>query len=168
MDTTFKTNVYGRQLLNVVSASPMNTTTQVSIHFLDRTRQLDHEKALRWLRLQLEKSGSGLPRCIVTDREDALLNALDAVFSEVKTILYEWHINQDIKAKLHTLGPICRQVRTTDTLGKVTYVMSKATNEFMARWFEVTRSRTEDEFEERRQQLHTDFPSMISYLIDNW
>lgn len=35
MDVTFKTNVYNRNVLNVVSATPMNNTMPVSIHMLD-------------------------------------------------------------------------------------------------------------------------------------
>ncbi|UJO10820.1 hypothetical protein CLAFUW4_02178 [Fulvia fulva] len=76
----------------------------VSIHMLDGMTKEHYLPHLQWLRAYFEERKLPMPKAILTDRKQALLNVLDEVFLETLTILYEWHINKDIQAKLYKLG----------------------------------------------------------------
>lgn len=95
-----------------------------------------------------------MPKAILNDREEALLNALDEVFPETPTILYEWHINKDIQAKLHKLGGNFAQVPRQDVAGRTYWIESELSNQFMSDWQVVLRSTDEQSFEEQRKELH--------------
>ncbi|KAG6143713.1 hypothetical protein E4U38_003604 [Claviceps purpurea] len=94
MDTTFRTNKYERQVLNVMSASPMGNTVQLSVHILRGATEEDYV----------------VLKVIVADRELALMNAIDRVFNKaVPNILYERHITNDVQAKLRKMGGLYSQ-----------------------------------------------------------
>ena len=101
MDVTFRTNVYNRNLLNVVSATPMNTTLPLSLHLLDGQDKEHFIWHLSWIREQFTSRNIPPPRrAVMIDREQSLINALKVVFPESAILICEWHINTDIKAKL--------------------------------------------------------------------
>ena len=99
-DVTFRTNVYDRNLLNVVSATPMNTILPVYLHLLDGQDKEHFIRHLSWIREQFTSRNIPPRRAVMTDREQALINALNVVFPECAILICEWHINTDIKAKL--------------------------------------------------------------------
>jgi hypothetical protein len=101
------------------------------------------------------------PDVVVTDCEDALLNALRHEYPRVSHLLCRWHMEKNV---LTAVQKIWRVTRVSD--------QEKATNEakieeFMVRWKAVVHTETPEEFDNHYNQLKSDYssqPGLIEYL----
>ncbi|KAI0998409.1 hypothetical protein K3495_g9788 [Podosphaera aphanis] len=169
MDVTFRTNVYNRNLLNAVSATPMNTTLPVSLHLLDGQDKEHLIRHLSWIREQFTSRNIPPLLPVYHDREQALINALKVVFPESAILICEWRINTDIKAKLRQdCGARFHQVRQYDDAGKLSYGDSQDTKDVMKDWFHLIHSQDEDSFNSRLLGFEQKYPYMKAYLDKNW
>lgn len=103
MDCTYKTNRYNMPLLNIVGVSSVGATFFAGFAFLQNEREESYRFALQSLRDILQQGQITMPSTIFTDKEQALLNALNAVLPEAKSMLCLWHINQNIYKKARPL-----------------------------------------------------------------
>ncbi|KAI1004898.1 hypothetical protein K3495_g3321 [Podosphaera aphanis] len=79
-------------LLHIVGCTNINTTFEVGYAFLSRETEADYIWALGTLRKILQQNNIPEPGVIATDRELALMNAIEQEFSLAKNILSFWHI----------------------------------------------------------------------------
>lgn len=100
MDCTYSTNRFGMPLLHIVGCTNINTTFEVGYAFLSRETEEDYVWAIDVLRKILSENNIPEPRVIVTDRELALMNAIDRVLINSKNILCAWHIKMALKSYL--------------------------------------------------------------------
>jgi hypothetical protein len=98
LDCTYKTNRFRMPLLNLYSVTGSKKTIQTALCFLSSEKEEDYEWAMTQFKELLEKNSIHWPLSIVTDRELALMNALETIFPEVVYILYTWHVNMNILA----------------------------------------------------------------------
>jgi len=90
MDCTYKTNRFGMPLLNIVGITSTFKTFNAGFAFLSAEKEEDYQWAL-------EAFGSVVePKLIITDRELALMNAINSVFPNCIHLLSIWHINSNI------------------------------------------------------------------------
>ena len=91
---------------------------------------------------------------IVTDRELALMNAIDVVFPSSKHLLCRWHINKNVLAK-------CKKMfDSKDTWEK-----------FNSSWNLLIFSSSKDEYHEHLSTLHKEFsayPEALDYVTQTW
>ncbi|XP_028067424.1 uncharacterized protein LOC114270176 [Camellia sinensis] len=93
MDCTYKTNRYRLTLLEIVRVTSTHMTFSVAIAYLQTERVDNYAWALQTLRDLMDDSV--LPEVIVTDRELALMNAIDNTFPNARHLLCRWHINNN-------------------------------------------------------------------------
>ena len=98
MDCTYKTNRFGMPLLVVVGMTPLLTTFYAAFVFLRGEKQQDYAWALARLH-ELYETAIGRPAgptTVLTDRDQALSNALAAQWTGTAHILCIWHINKGV------------------------------------------------------------------------
>jgi hypothetical protein len=152
MDCTYKTNKFRMPLLNVVGLTCFNTTFFACFIFLKNEKKEDYEWALTCVaRLFVD---SERPKVIVTDRELALINAVEVKFPEAHHLLCAWHIGMNVLAK-------CKRH----------FAAEEEWVAFLKQWIATVMSRTEHEFHGRLEELcsiYSNKPDVILYLQDTW
>ncbi|KAL7209894.1 hypothetical protein ACSBR1_031462 [Camellia fascicularis] len=97
MDCTYKTNRYRLPLLEIVGVTSTDMSSSVAFAYLQFERIDNYVWVLTTLRSLLDDIA--IPEVIVTDRELALMNAIDKVFSTSRHLLCRWHISRNVLAK---------------------------------------------------------------------
>lgn len=104
MDSIYRTNRYNMPLLHIVGHTNTNRTFTIAVCFMRSEKTGDYQWALEAFR---ELAGEHFhPEAIVTDRELALMNAIQLVFPVARHILCAWHIGKNILAKCKALFPM--------------------------------------------------------------
>ena len=104
------------------------------------------------------------PISIVTDRELALINCIESLFTKSIHLLCRWHVNMNVLAKVkkHFLALI-----KDPTTGKIERHPSfKA---FLMDWNTLLSSSTESLYNERLEKMENNYPTgAISYCSSIW
>ena len=95
LDCTYKTNKFGLPLLNVVGLSSVYKTFTACFVFLRSETVEDYAWALERFRELVTVE----PQVLVTDRELALMNAIQDIFPKTKNLICVWHIMKNITAR---------------------------------------------------------------------
>lgn len=95
-------------LLNICAISGNNKVIQVGLVFLSGEKKTDYRWAIQQLHNVIAEVSIEEPVSIVTDRDLALMDCLDAQFTESTHLLYRWHVNMNVlaKTKKYFPGPI--------------------------------------------------------------
>ena len=101
MDCTYKTNRYHLSLLEIVGVTSTDLTFLIAFAYIDTEREDNYTWALERLRSILD--ADVLSELIVTDRDLALLNVIERVFSTAKHLLCRWHISKNVLAQYKRL-----------------------------------------------------------------
>ena len=93
------------------------------------------------------------PISIVTDREIALIKCIDLQFPSVRHLLCRWHVNMNVlaKTKKYFPGPI------KDNNGN--WARHPQFQAFLISWNGLLASTTEQQYDDRLQDIHIQFPS---------
>ncbi|XP_028103953.1 uncharacterized protein LOC114303001 [Camellia sinensis] len=91
-------SLYRLPLLETVGVTSTHMTFSVAVAYLQIERVDNYAWALQTLRDLMDNSV--LPEVIVTDRELALMNAIDNTFLNARHLLCRWHINKNVLTKL--------------------------------------------------------------------
>ncbi|KAL7163345.1 hypothetical protein ACSBR2_039443 [Camellia fascicularis] len=94
MDCTYKTNKYKMPLLDIIGVSSFNISFYSCFASLDKEGEEDYVWALQMFSKILGPIGH--PFAIVSDRELALMNAIQVVFPTTNNLLCVWHIEKNI------------------------------------------------------------------------
>ncbi|KAL5194017.1 Protein FAR1-RELATED SEQUENCE 5 [Glycine soja] len=89
IDNTYKTNRYRLPLLDFVGVTPTEMTFSIDFAYMEGGR--------------INNLHDALPRVIVTDRDQALMNVVKAVLPDSTNLLCNFHINKNLKAKCKSL-----------------------------------------------------------------
>ena len=103
MDCTYKTNLYGLPLLDIVGLASTGQTYFLAFAFIRDEKQDTYEVVLRCLAEAYDSLSLQYPRTILTDKERALINAINMVFPDTKTISCIWHIEMNLLKKAQPL-----------------------------------------------------------------
>lgn len=152
MDATYKTNEYRKPLLEVVGMTSTNLTFSIMFAYLNNERQDRVTWALDTLKKWMVGKGASLPLVCVTDRDLALMNAVEACFPMARHILCIWHINQAVMKNCGAaLGP-----RFQD---------------FYHSWHSLINSSSSLTFQHKWGAMceeYGQYPRVINYLADTW
>jgi histone-lysine N-methyltransferase SETD2 len=152
MDCTYKTNRYRLPLLEIVGVTSTNLTFSVALAYLEGELEDNYIWALSRLKTVLEDGW--VPNIIITDRELALMNAIERVFPTSKHMLCRWHINRNVLKK-----------------SKSSFDTKEKWDKFMVEWNMLVHSSTEDEYNARLSILETDstcYPEVLAYVKSTW
>lgn len=103
MDCTYKTNRYGLPLLDIVGFASTGQTFHLAFGFIQDEKQDSYEVILRCLAEAYESLEIQHPRTILIDKERALINAINIVFPDTKTISCIWYIDMNLLKKARPL-----------------------------------------------------------------
>ena len=106
LDCTYKTNRFDMPLLNFCRVTSNNKTLQFALCFLSREKKEDYKWALDQYQSMMIQECIKEPKCLITDRELALIHTLKHAFPSNPHILYHWHMNMNVicKGKEHFRG----------------------------------------------------------------
>ena len=94
LDFTYNTTKFKLPLLEIVGVTPTNKTFSMAYNFIS----CEQNKNYRWVleRVKQVIDERYYPRVIVTDRDLALVRAVEGEFPNAHHLLCRWHINQNI------------------------------------------------------------------------
>lgn len=167
LDATYKTNRYKLPLLHVVGTTCLEGTFAVAFCYLAKEDRAHYEWAIRCLKEALGGSdGTRRLRCVVTDHDRALKNALALHFPGTPQVSCGWHINKNVLKKVqkewgHRVGASAAEEAAVE-----------ATREgFMGAWRAVAYAKTEDEFLRNWRELTSEYAGhaqLVDYLETQW
>jgi len=102
MDSTYKTNKYRLPLLEIVGVTSTGLTFSAAFVLMSTKREKNFTWALQRLRGFFFR-GDVYPTVIVSDKNLALMNAIEIVFLEACSLLCRFHTKKNVKAKCKML-----------------------------------------------------------------
>ncbi|XP_074304814.1 protein FAR1-RELATED SEQUENCE 2-like [Silene latifolia] len=150
INSTYKTNLYGLPLVEMVGVTPVGKTFVIAYALVTH----ESEDGYRWVLQQLKALLNDVvqPNVIVTDCEQGLLNAILTVFPDSSHLLCLWHIYDKVETRaLH--------ITSQDSWAKfVTCNLFKA----------VVEAETRDEFDVAWANLARQWPGVAAYIEGQW
>jgi hypothetical protein len=102
MDSTYKTNWYGRPLFEMVGCTSTGNTFNVAFAIIKNEKIENFTWALQHC-LSLLKSPDLGPKVTVTDRDPDLMNAIETVFPDASPIVCRYHVSKNVVGKCKSL-----------------------------------------------------------------
>ncbi|XP_074292997.1 uncharacterized protein LOC141619875 [Silene latifolia] len=96
VDSTYNTNMYKMPLLEVVGVTPTHRNFSVFFAFLQNEKEIFYNWALKCMREVFNPDE--YPEVIISDRELALINAIEKHFPTSKYLLCRRHIEKNVEA----------------------------------------------------------------------
>jgi hypothetical protein len=96
VNCTYKTNKYKMSLLHFTGITSSSKTFILAFCFLAEETHLYYKWALESLLTIFNTNKIPLPDVFITNREQALINALSVVFPEASHLLCTWHIQKNL------------------------------------------------------------------------
>ncbi|KAL8534876.1 hypothetical protein ACS0TY_010779 [Phlomoides rotata] len=153
MDCTYNTNRYRMPLQEIVGVTPTNLTFCVACAFMNAEREDNYTWILSTLRSLVVDLC--LPNLIITDRELALMRAVESIFPTTSHILCRWHIHRNIIAT-------CKKYFPT----------KEHWNNFYSSWCDINKADEESRFNELLRRFVEDYsnkyPNAVKYDVKNW
>ncbi|KAG5566439.1 hypothetical protein RHGRI_002122 [Rhododendron griersonianum] len=152
MDCTYKTNKYKMPLLDIVGVSSFNGSFYSCFAFMQKEEEGDYVWALERFKKLLGHDQQ--PLVILSDRELALMNAIQLVFPGTAHVLCVWHIEKNVLSKC-----------------KSQFESGKDWETFLSTWTNVIESVDESSFHEAWHLLEVQYKEkeyVINYLKNTW
>ncbi|XP_028091421.1 PKS-NRPS hybrid synthetase CHGG_01239-like [Camellia sinensis] len=143
---------YRLPLLEIVGVTSTEMTFFIAFAYLQYERVDNYAWVLATLRDVMD--GFVVPTVIVTDRELALMNAMQKIFPSARHLLCRWHISKNVLTK-------CKKMFETRQKWK----------KFNHEWNSVVYSSSEIQYDERLKSLLKEFssyPDAVKYVMDTW
>ena len=151
LDCTYKTNRYSMPLLHIIGVSPSNSTFSVAFCFM----QNEQEESYIWALKSFFSLLGSLPftPVLCTDRDLALLGAIDVACPKYPHLLCIWHINKNV---------------TSNT--KRHFTTNSEYQEFLQSWNRLIHSSTEEEYDTRLSEFEQRYQASPSlrYVKETW
>ncbi|XP_074303792.1 protein FAR1-RELATED SEQUENCE 5-like [Silene latifolia] len=155
MDSTYKTNIYKKPLIEMVGVTPTGSSFLIACAMIPTESDVNYKWLLTKLAAILDATGVASPAVFVTDRELGLISALEQVFPRAEHLLFRWHVNKAVNAKALT-------TYQTESMRK--FVISNEEDG----WFRLINSVTEESFQRAWQCFQRKWPKMEDYVRATW
>ena len=151
MDCTYKTNRYKLPLLDIVGQTNTNSTFYAGFGLLAAEDEVHHSRAIRSMRTLLGEKLAEKIKVVVSDREKALINALEIALPGASNIICIWHANKAV-------------------LGWLKRNLPAAEEEKMALWNALANLKDVEEFNAREElpDLGLGDIDFANYLQSTW
>ena len=134
MDSTYKTNKYRQPLFEIVGMTSTELTFSVAFAYMESEQTYSFCWVLEKLK-ELFVQKDLRPKVILTDRDLALMKAVEIVFPTTQNLLCRFHINKNV-------GMQCKQ-----------YVVKEMQETIDTLWEEVVWASDEVEYAQKLEQL---------------
>jgi len=153
IDCTYRTNRFKMPLLDIVGVTPFHTTFTCCLCFIKKEQEFDYTWALK--KFKTIFAGLHSPKVIVTDRDQALMRSIAAIFPNTANVLCSWHVEKNVLKQ-------CRK----------SFDIEDEWKEFFGKlWPAVIHAVNEEEYEKNLVILTEKLvnkPTVLSYLSDTW
>jgi hypothetical protein len=152
LDCTYKTNRYRMPLLHIIGVSPSNSTFSIAFCFMQNEQEESYTWALRAFFSFLDPLPFQPVLC--TDRDLALLAAIETICPAYPHLLCIWHINKNVTANI-----------------KQYFSKGDDYEEFIQLWNQLIHSATEDEYNKRLSEIEGKYgivPCALRYIKETW
>jgi hypothetical protein len=181
MDCTYKTNKYKMPLLDIVGITATSATFFVGFGFIQNEQQTSYDFILRSLESVYRQIGLLSPQTIMTDKDKALLRAIEDVFPIADSMLCIWHVNKNILTKARPL--LRKELLETaeeapdpndkEAVAEFRRQVDKKWKEMLGLWWKVvdakTRARMLEAWNNFKDQYNDDiFRPLIAYIENEW
>lgn len=152
-------------MLNIGGVSGNNETLSLGICFLSSEREGDYKWVMEAVLDMMVTHSIKVPLTIITDRELALLNALEATFSSSRHLLCQWHISMNVLAKTRRFFPAASR----GIPGSMP-VRHPSFEAFLKEWANLLLSNTLDQFNTRLAtfQVKGHPNEAVLYAVKTW
>ncbi|XP_058742218.1 PKS-NRPS hybrid synthetase cheA-like [Vicia villosa] len=151
-DESEVTNKYTQPLFEIVGMTSTKLTFAVAFAYME----YEQTETFCWVLDKLKQlfiKQDNCPQVILTDRDLALMKAIETIFPKTANLLCRFHINKNVKSR-------CKEHVVDDM---------RETVEKM--WFELIKASDEMEYHQRLKQLEdacVDSKGFIDYVNDTW
>ena len=148
LDCTYKTNRYRMPLLHIICVSPTNKSFSVAFCFMENEEVESYCWALSTFFSFIKRPNPLSVLC--TDRDWALLSAIDDQLPGFPHILCVWHLNKNIQTH-------CKKEFTTN----------EEYNKFFSLWIKLASAPTEEVYNQSKEDIRSllqDKPQVFHYL----
>ncbi|OGE47089.1 hypothetical protein PENARI_c066G04429 [Penicillium arizonense] len=186
MDCTYKTNRYGLPLLDIIGFVATGSSFYVGFAFMKDEKQDSYEVILSCLAEAFESLTLEPPQTILTDKEEALMNAVKVVFPSTKHMICLWHINMNImkkarpilaeqlaKARQETEAASSQRRTKVERDRELREMVNEAWKTMLKLWIRIVYAITAEEREEKWKQFNERykepiFEPLLDYLRSEW
>ncbi|KAL2885279.1 mutator-like element transposase [Ceratocystis lukuohia] len=162
LDCTYKTNRYAMPLLEMIGVNSSQKSFYIAFAFLSGETEDDYLWALQHLKSLYQQE---LPSVVLTDRCQAILNAVPIHFPSAAALLCLWHAN---KAVLQHCQPAFGLMRNESPDSPET----KAWGEFYGCWHSIIASPDEETYKTRVEDFRRQYASQhfqeVGYVLTYW
>src|SRR4051794_18527317 len=162
LDCTYKTNRFKMPLLSIVGCTCLESTFYAAFCFLPH-----EEEDYSWAMIQFKGLllGNKSPQVMITDRELALINAIQAVFPITFNIICMWHVEKNVLVHVSKTF-----VQTADSNGINS--AKKKRDGFMGDWTAIIRCTNKIEYEtllkDFRYKYRLTAAPLVHYVESTW
>jgi hypothetical protein len=149
-------------LLNICAVTSNNKVIQVGLCFMSREKEVDYDFLIRCLREVMRSNDITKPLVAITDRELALIKAIETYFPQTDHLLCQWHVNMNVlsQCKKHFPGAL-----KIDGIWK----RHPTFTTFLAQWNQLLRCSTEDGYQHALDEFRRQNPPQaVSYCERTW
>lgn len=176
IDCTYKTNQYGWPLFEIVGMTSTGQTFPVCYCFMKQETEEHYNWALKCFKDLL--GDNQVPSAIVTDKDQACMNAVEEVFPNTYHLLCRWHIKMGIEKKGKSILPKeedekkdGNEVQVPDGIEGGKGWQAKLKNKWNDMWDDVVWSKTEESYQANLLALEESFkhwPALCEYVRNTW
>lgn len=165
LDATYKTNCHNMPMFNACGVTHCNKVFSWAVTFISGEQESHYQVALEHQISILEDEGIPKPGVIVSDRELALLKALNkSSWAAVPHLLCRWHVNMNVLAKARRHFPPATKVGAE-------YQRHPKFKEFLKEWNTLLNASTEEVYESTLAKFkapgrHPE--EAVKYVIKTW
>jgi hypothetical protein len=158
MDSTFRTNRYNQHLFDVIGVSGDKRSFQAGICLISSAEEESYQWILEQYADLRDQNNIEPPRVIATDREQALINAIESTHQHTNNILCRWHTNKDVLAWLRKRYKMEKDEQSRQ------WVDSNETNRAMLQYHECIDAKSEELFRLHCHVIEVEKPEFANYL----
>lgn len=131
IDATYRTNRYNMPLLHFMGVTSIGTSFTIAWCFMAQETETQYRKALSDFKELVIGDYNITIEAFITDEEDALKNAILAIYPGVPQLLCFWHVEKRVLEKAKSLWRVNNVDEATNKANK------EKKQEFMAAWKQV-------------------------------
>lgn len=168
-DCTYKTNRYNRPVLNICATTGLNTTIHAGVALMCEEKESDYLWVLGKFRELLEEEDIDLPTVVISDRDKALMNAIESTFPGTDSLICRWHQNKDVIAycRKHIKDQI-PDPNGNGPDGNPIYIEHPDTQAFLDTFFKCVNAKTEEDFTSAVKEGEKLNGRCAKYLAREW
>jgi hypothetical protein len=114
MDNTYRTNRFKMPFFHITAMTNVGSVASIAFGLVDNEREEGYTWLLEQLKSLYDMTGQPMPSVVITDQDNALKNALLAVFSTTTQQLCIFHINKNVALRIKQKWPLDKSARDED------------------------------------------------------